>query len=381
MTRDRGAPVVATIGRIKEEKRVLISRHAQADDVKGLTQVLTTFMSLALLWYAAVLSVGVSRWLTAAAVLLISLFTVRAFALMHECGHGSLFRTQGLNRTFGFLLGVVSGMPQYVWSRHHNYHHAHNGNWEKYRGLYTTLSVNEYEAMNGAQQRMYRGKCSIAFTPLAGLIYAIFNPRFNWLKGSISLVSHIVKRKVAQPNLSMKAHAATFETRYWQSDKEYWHMFWNNVVLLSGWVLMCWAFGTTLFFTIYLISASLAGGAGVVLFNVQHNFKHSYASDGRDWDCDTGAIEGTSFLILPRWLNWFTANIGYHHIHHLSAKIPNYRLVRSHDDYRDLFSDVARLKLSDIHKAFKYILWDSRAQRIISVAEYQEQMNEARASN
>jgi omega-6 fatty acid desaturase (delta-12 desaturase) len=369
---------VSSIPRIKEQKRAIIRRHAQADDVRGLTQVLTALASLVLLWWAAVLSVHVSQWLTVAAVLLISLFSLRVFVLMHECGHGSLFRTQWLNRAFGFLLGVVSGMPQYVWSRHHNYHHAHNGNWEKYRGLYTTLSVDEYAAMTNAQQRIYRLKCSIAFTPLAGLIYVIFNPRFTWLKGSIGFVSHIIKRKVAQPNLSMKAHAASFVARYWQSDEEYWHMFWNNVVLLSVWVLMCWAFGTVLFFSIYLISASLAGAAGVVLFTVQHNFKHSYASDGRHWDYDTGAIEGTSFLILPRWLNWFTANIAYHHIHHLSAKIPNYRLVRCHKEYRHLFSDVTRLKLSHVPKALKYILWDTRAQRIISVAEYRQQMNQVR---
>ena len=110
---------------------------------------------------------------------------------------------------------------------------------------------------------MYRRKCSIAAAPFAGLIYVIFNPRFTWLKGSIGFVSHIVRRKVAQPNLSIKAHAASFETRYWKSIKEYWHMFWNNVVLLSAWGLMCWAVGTVLFFTIYLISASLAGGAAL----------------------------------------------------------------------------------------------------------------------
>mgnify|MGYP001409920179 CR=1 FL=1 len=370
--------MASTMRQIKEQRRAIIHRHAQSDDVKGLTQVLMALASLALLWWVAGLSVGVSYWLTVAAVLLISLLSLRVFVLMHDCGHGSLFRSQRLNRVFGFLLGVVSGMPQYVWSRHHNYHHAHNGNWEKYRGPYTTLSADEYAAMTDAQQCMYRLKCSIAFTPFAGLIYVIFNPRFTWLKGNIGLVSHIVKRKVAQPNLSMKAHAASFETRYWQSDKEYWHMFWNNVLLLSVWVLMCWAVGTMLFFSIYLISTSLAGGAGVALFTVQHNFKHSYASDGRHWDYDTGAIEGTSFLILPRWLNWFTANIAYHHIHHLSAKIPNYRLVRCHNEYQYLFSDVTRLKLSQIPQALKYILWDTRAQRIISVAEYRQQMNLAR---
>jgi omega-6 fatty acid desaturase (delta-12 desaturase) len=362
---------------MKQQKRTIILRHAQADNVKALTQVLTTLASPVLLWWIAVLSVDVSRWLTVATVLLISLFTLRAFALMHECGHGSLFRTPRLNRAFGFLLGVVSGMPQYVWSQHHSYHHNNNGNWEKYRGPYTTPSVDEYAAMTNPQRLLYRGKCSIALAPFVGFVYLIFNPRFTWLKGSIGLLGHIIGGKVAQPGLSLKAHAASYETRYWQSQKQYWHMFWNNVVLLSVWVLMCWAIGTARFFTIYLISVSLAGGAGILLFTVQHNFEHSYASDSSHWDYDTGAIEGTSFLILPRWLNWFTANIGFHHIHHLSSRIPNYRLIGCHNEYRHLFTDVTRVKLAQIPKALKYILWDARAQRIISVAEYRQQMKEA----
>ncbi len=371
------SPIVSSVCLVKEQKRKIIRGYTRADDVRGLMQVLGALTSLAVLWWAAAASVSVSRWLTVAVVFLISLFSLRVFTLMHECGHGSLFRTQRLNRAFGFLLGVVSGMPQYVWSRHHSYHHATNGNWEKYRGLYTTLSVDEYAAKTASQQRLYRYKCSIAFAPIAGLIYVIFNPRFNWLKGSIGLVRHIVRGKIAQPHLSMKALAAGFETRYWRSGKEYRHMFWNNIMLLSAWLVMCWAVGTMLFFSIYLSSTALAGGAGVVLFTVQHNFEHSYASDGKHWDYDSGAIEGTSFLILPRWLNWFTANIAYHHIHHLSAKIPNYHLVRCHNESRHLFSDVTRLRLCQIPRALKYILWDTRSRRIISVAEYQQQMARA----
>ena len=371
------SPTVSSIPRVKQEKREIIRRHAHADDIRALTQVVVALASLALLWWAAVQTVAISRWFAVPVVLLMSLFSLRIFVLMHECGHASLFHTQRLNRAFGFLLGVVSGMPQYVWSRHHSYHHAHNGNWDKYRGLYTTLSVDEYAALTDAGQRMYRGKCSIAFAPVAGLVYVILNPRFTWIKGSIGLVSHIVRRKIAEPNRSLKEHAASFQTRYWRSGKEYWHMFWNNVVLLSLWAFMCWACGTVLFFTIYLISGALAGGAGVILFTVQHNFRHSYASDDKHWDYETGAIEGSSFLIFPRWLNWFTANIAYHHVHHLSARIPNYRLIGCHDEYRHLFTDVTRVRLSQVPKALKYILWDTRAQRIISVAEYQQQMNQA----
>jgi len=124
---------------------------------------------------------------------------------------------------------------------------------------------------------------------------------------------------------------------------------------------------------VYLISVSIAGGAGIVLFTVQHNFDHAYATDSRRWDYTAGAIKGTSFLVLPRWLNWLTVNIGYHHIHHLSASIPNYRLVKCHDESQHLFRDVRRLKLSQVRQALKCILWDQCAQQIISVAEYRQQ--------
>jgi omega-6 fatty acid desaturase (delta-12 desaturase) len=357
---------------IKQHKRVMISRFGKSDNIKGLTQVLTTLVPLALLWSVAVLCASRFWWVTAIAVLLIALFLLRVFALMHECGHGSLFRSRWLNRTVGFLLGVVTGMPQYVWSQHHGYHHAHNGNWDKYRGPYSTLSVDEYGALTAARQRMYRQKCSLAAAPLAGFIYLIFMPRFTWIKGTVGLALHVIGGKLARRQVSLHEHAAGYRCRYWKNAREYWHMSWNNMVLLSIWALMCAACGSALFFTVYLLSLSIAGGMGIVLFTVQHNFEHAYASDGECWDYDAGALEGTSFLALPGWLNWFTANIGYHHIHHLSANIPNYRLVECHAEYEHLFPQVPRLKLSEVHQALKCILWDRRARRIISVAEYQQ---------
>ena len=349
----------------------MIGRYTKSNDIKGLTQVFVTLVPLALLWWLAVRCAGISPWLALAPLLLIVLFTVRVFGLMHECGHGSLFRSRQLNRLVGFLLGVVSGMPQYVWSQHHNYHHAHNGNWDRYRGPYTTLSTDEYAALTRAQQHMYRNKCSVAAAPLAGFIYLIFNPRFTWLKGSIGLLIHTLRRKRAQPGASLWAHAASYQTRYWKSAREYRHMLCNNLVLLSIWALMCYVCGPASFFSVYILSVSIAGGAGIVLFTVQHNFEHSYASDSANWDPDTGVIEGTSFLVLPAWLNWFTVNIGYHHIHHLSAGIPNYCLAECHEEYQHLFSSVRRVKLSQVLGSLKCILWDTRAQRIITVAEYQ----------
>jgi acyl-lipid omega-6 desaturase (Delta-12 desaturase) len=281
-----------------------------------------------------------------------------------------LFRSRRLNAAVGFLLGVTSGMPQYVWSQHHNYHHAHNGNWESYRGPYATLSVDEFAGLTRARQLMYRGKCSVLSAPLVGFVYLIFNPRFTWLKGSIGLLSHTLQQKLSQPRVSLRAHAASYRTRYWKSAREYRHMLWNNLVLLSIWALMSWWCGTARFFSIYLASLSIAGAIGIVLFTVQHNFEHSYASDSENWDSDTGAIEGTSFLVLPRWLNWFTVNIGYHHVHHLSASIPNYRLAECHAEYQHLFSKVTRVRLCEVLGALRCVLWDQRTQRIITLAEY-----------
>ena len=355
---------------LKRQRGALISRFARSNDVKGLTQVVTTLAPFLLLWWAAIRCADVSPWLMPVPVLLIILFIVRAFGLMHECGHGSLFRSRWLNTGVGFLLGVMCGMPQYVWSQHHHYHHAHNGNWDRYRGPYATLSVDEYAALTRVQQRLYRTKCSVGAAPLAGFIYLIFNPRFTWLKGSLGLAFHAVRLKLAQPKVSLRRHTASYQSRYWKSAREYRHMLCNNLALLSVWALMCWLCGAAVFFSIYLLTLSIAGGAGIVLFTVQHNFEHAYASDSEHWDRDTGAIEGTSYLVLPRWLNWFTVNIGYHHIHHLSASIPNYHLAECHEEYQHLFSRVTRVKLSEVLSSLHCILWDKREQRIISISEY-----------
>jgi len=368
---------VSSIERIKQLKRSIIARRGKPDNGKGFTQVLTTLVPLSVLWWGVVWSAAVSYWLTAGVALLMSLFLLRAFALMHDCGHGSLFRTARLNRMFGFVFGVISGMPQYVWSKHHAYHHATNGNWSKFRGPLDVASVDEFQVLSDKQQRTYECARHIGLAPFAGFVYLVINPRLTWLKGSIGLVGHIVKKKIAQPGKSIRAHAAEFETLYWTSAQEYWHMFWNNIVLLSGWAVMCLLIGPALFFAVYLVSVSLAGAAGIVLFTVQHNFRHAYASSDEGWAYDTAAIQGTSFLILPGWLNWFTANIAYHHIHHLSVRIPNYFLAKCHDEFAHLLSDVTRIKLSEIPQALKYILWDTRARRIISIAEYRQHERQA----
>ena len=364
---------MTTAKQLKARKRDLILRYARPSDVKGFTQLFTTLAPLTLAWLAAIWSTRISYWLTASLIVMLALVNARVFALLHDCGHGGLFRTRWLNRWVGFGLGVLTGMPQYVWSQHHDFHHRTNGDWDRYRGTMTTLSTDEYAALSEVRRRLYRLKCSVAIVPLVGFIYLIFNPRFNWMKGSLELVVHLVRAKVSQPRVALRVHAAAFQTRYWATFREYRHQCANNAVLLSGWALLCSLIGPGHFFLIYLTSLSLAGGVGVVLFTVQHNFEHAYASSTEQWNADVGTLEGTSFLVLPAWLNWFTANIGYHHIHHMSAAIPNYCLVDCHRESEDLFVDVPRIRLRDVPGALKCILWDKPARRIISVAEYEQQ--------
>jgi omega-6 fatty acid desaturase (delta-12 desaturase) len=357
--------------KLKGLKRQLIDRHVRPDDRRGLAAVALTLLPIGTLGYAARWSSSLSFALTAAITLLTSLFLLRAFVLMHECGHGSLFRSGRLNRGFGFVLGVLTGMPQYVWSQHHQFHHAHNGNWDRYRGPLNIVPVSEYAAMSTAQQRRYRNARSIWLAPLAGFLYVVLNPRRTWLKGNAGLLRRLVSQRRAQRGMPLTERIAAFKTPCWSSPQELLHMSWNNAVLLPLWGMAAWAMGPWLFVGFYIVAASLAGGAGLVLFSVQHNFEQSHASGDAGWDYTRGAIEGTSFLSLPPWLNWITVNIGYHHIHHLSARIPSYCLAACHDQNLTLFAGVTRIRLAQVPAALKYILWDTAAQRIVTVADYQ----------
>jgi omega-6 fatty acid desaturase (delta-12 desaturase) len=359
---NRGQSCVSHLAAVKQAKRALIQRFAQTDNWRAFLQAGSTLLLLALLWLAVAWSLDVSWWLTALLVPLLSLMLLRVFVLMHECGHNSLFGNASLNRGFGFVFGVLCGMPQQVWSQHHQFHHANNGNWDKYRGPLNVITVDEYAALTPQQQARYRRSRSIWLAPLAGFMYLLFNPRINWLRGSIGLLRHTLARP-----------AGTFSCRYWSDAQQYRAMSWNNLALLPLWLLLGWALGPLPFVLVYVASLSLAGGAGIVLFTVQHNFDHAYASSNQGWDYDQAALHGTSFLILPGWLNWLTLDIAYHHIHHLSARIPNYRLRACHAENAALFGDVPRITLAQIPRSLQCILWDKQAQRIISVAQYRRQ--------
>ncbi|GAA5167229.1 fatty acid desaturase [Viridibacterium curvum] len=362
-----------TTASLKANKREIIASHVRPDNRKAFVQICTTLLPLAVLWWGIAQSASVSYWLTAGLVILLILFMLRSFVLMHECGHGSLFRGARLNRAVGFVFGVVTGMPQFVWSQHHQYHHANNGNWERYTGPLAIISTDEFAAMSPTQQRQYCRARSVWLAPLAGFIYLLVNPRRSCLRGILALFRHARSRRIEQPDLSWSASGEGFSMPCGASAQEFRHMLANNLAWLALWLAMAWLVGPALFLVCAVLSISMAGGIGIMLFTVQHNFEHAYATGDEGWDYDQAALEGTSFLLLPGWLNWFTANIAYHHIHHMSARIPNYCLAACHGEYEALFAGVPRIRLSDVPAALRCILWDKQQRRITSVAAYQQQ--------
>lgn len=356
---------------LKNSKNELIARFVGRDNRIAALQTLNTLLPIAGLTYASVWASDISYWLSAACMLLLGLFLLRAFVLLHDCGHNAMFASPKLNATFGFIFGLFCGMPQYVWSRHHDYHHSTNGNWNKYRGPLSVLSVEEYTKLSPAQRKAYARQRRIWMGPLAGFLYFVFNPRFTWLKGVLALGRYMFTRVRSGEARSIIQAAEGFETRYWDNWKEFRHITANNLVLISLWSAITLWQGPALLL-IYGVALSLAGAGGLILFTIQHNFEGSHATGDEGWDYYTAAIEGTSYLKLPRVLHWFTADIGFHHVHHLSARIPNYRLRDCHYAYHALFSGVPRLGLKDIPNAMQYIIWDEVQQTLITAQQFTE---------
>lgn len=336
-------------------------------------QVLLTFIPFALLWVAYAYLVEMSLWMAVPFALIISLFILRFFVLMHDCGHGSMFKSRRANRLVGFFLGVLNGMPQFVWSKNHAYHHQTNGDWVKYGGVFNIITTDQYAELSERKKRNYWLFRQPAILLPAGFVYVLFNPRFNWLAGNITMLFKIIRPLFKFSFTESVAVAKQWETKYWKGKKDYLHMTYNNLVLISIWIVMSMLIGPTEFFVLYVLSTSLAGSMGILAFTIQHNFEGSYATDTANVNYCRAALEGSSMLILPKVLNWFTADIAYHHLHHLSLAIPNYQLAACHEKWADLFADVKRIHLRDLFSTFDYQLWDPKLEKVVARKEVAQQ--------
>jgi omega-6 fatty acid desaturase (delta-12 desaturase) len=346
-----------------------LQAYTAKSTVIGFRQTLLTIIPIILLWVGYVRWFETSPYVIIPFSILISLFILRSFVLMHDCGHGSLFKSKRANQIVGFLFGIITGMPQFVWSKNHAYHHKTNGDWVKYGGVFNIISTEQYARLPQAQQRRYwLFRQPIILIP-AGFFYVLFFPRFNWIAGNLTMIV-----KIARPLLIFKfseaiSAARKWETKFWKGKTDYLHMTYNNLVLISIWIIMSKVIGPVEFFSLYVLSTSLAGSIGILIFTIQHNFEGSYATDTENVNYYKAALQGTSILVLPPVLNWFTADIAYHHLHHLSVAIPNYRLRACHNEFEPLFVDIKRFHFRDLLSTFKYQLWDTETQRVVALTQ------------
>ncbi len=273
----------------------IVARYAQADLWRSLWQVVNTLIPYFALWALMLFSVHVSYWLTLLLAVPTAGFMVRTFIIFHDCGHGSFFKSNWANSFLGTITGILTFTPYFSWRRDHAIHHATAGDLDR-RGVgdVKTMTVKEYLAAPWWKKVSYR----------------IFrNPLIMFTIGSF-LVFTVVNR-FPRPKDGKKERASVW---------------WTNLALALLIGLMIWLVGWKTYLLVQLPVLLLGTSAGVWLFYVQHNFDPTYWERHSKWAFVKAGFEGSSFYKLPGILQWFTGNIGFHHIHHLSPKIPNYKL-------------------------------------------------------
>jgi omega-6 fatty acid desaturase (delta-12 desaturase) len=255
--------------------------------------------------------------------------------IQHDCGHGSFFKSRAARDAVGFCIGVLTLVPYQYWRKTHAYHHAHSGNLE-FRGFgdIDTFTVREYRSWSWQRRLKYRlYRHPVMLFTIGPLFHFVVKHRFPW----------DVPRDWTQA----------------------WRSVWlTNLALASVVALMSVTVGIERFLLIQAPLTFLTCMVGVWLFYVQHQFDHTYWQWHGDWDYYDASLYGSSFLVLPKPLQWITANIGIHHVHHMSARIPNYKLQQAHDENPE-FQVVTRVSMKDTWKLINLSLWDEDRQRLI----------------
>jgi omega-6 fatty acid desaturase (delta-12 desaturase) len=300
-----------------------------------LAELAITAVPFFALWGLMWLSLDYSYWLCLLLAVPAAGLLVRLFMIQHDCGHGSFFARRHADDWVGRVIGVLTLTPYGHWRHAHAIHHATSGNLDK-RGIgdVDTLTVREFQQLSRWRQRAYR---------------LMRNPFFLLgLGGPYLFVLH--HRLPAGPMRSNRAA--------WRSTML------TNLAIALVVALAVATIGPWEFFLIQMPITWLASSIGVWLFFVQHQFEGSRWTESPDWSFQVAAFHGSSHLHLPAVLRWFTSNIGVHHVHHLSSRIPGYRLpevLRSHPE----LSSINRITLKDTFRCFRLALWDEDAGRLV----------------
>jgi omega-6 fatty acid desaturase (delta-12 desaturase) len=314
-----------------------IAPYATPDRRRSLVDLATSIVPYLLLWPVMVWSLGVSYWLTLLIAVPAAGFLLRTFIMFHDCGHGSLFASKRANTWIGRFTGLLVFTPYASWRHSHAVHHATAGDLDRRgEGDVMTMTVAEYNAASPGAKLAYR-----AFR--SPLILFTFGP--IW---SFAVYPRMINKKM-RPRIRNSVLI-------------------TNVVLAATIAAVCWLIGWQAFLLIQTPLVLFAGGAGVWLFFVQHQFEDTYWETSEQWSYADAALRGSSYLKLPKVLQFFSGNIGLHHVHHLSARVPNYKLQAAHDNLAVL-RDVPVLTIWDALKAPRLKLWDEDRGRIVTFRE------------
>lgn len=300
-------------------------------------QLINTLVPFIALWALAYMSLSISYLLALVPIILAAGFLVRIFIIFHDCTHYSFFKSRRVNQVVGTAMGVLTLFPFERWGNEHAIHHATSGNLDKRgTGDIWTLTVEEYAQASWKVRAAYRFYRNPFVMFGLGPIYQFgLNNRFN--------------RKGAKKKERMNTYLTNV-----------------LIVLLMG--SLCWMVGWQAFLLIHGSIFLLSGSAGIWLFYVQHTFEDSYFEEDEEWEYVKAAVEGSSFYKLPKFVQFLTGNIGFHHVHHLSPRIPNYKLEEAHEHTEPL-RNVPTISLKTSLKSLRFRLWDEENKSFVSFKE------------
>jgi len=315
-----------------------LSTYREPDAWRSSFELGVTLGPFVVLWALAWWSLSISGWLTLAISLCNAAFLLRLFAIQHDCGHGAFFNNRAVSDWLGRGLGVLTLTPYDVWRRSHSIHHSSSGNLGR-RGIgdVCTLTVAEYKALKPVKRLRYR------FYRHPIVLFGLGPGYLFFLKNRLPL------------GLMAKA-------RYWVS------AMCTNAAILAGLALIVYFGGVMPVVLIFLPSTLLAATAGVWLFYVQHQFETTHWQDADDWNLHDAALHGSSHYVMPGVLQWLSANIGIHHVHHLYSRIPFYRLPEVLSDHAVL-AQSNRMTIRDSIANARLHLWDEKSKRLLSFAQ------------
>lgn len=320
-----------------KQRLKIIANYRRPELKKSLWQIANTVIPYFILWVLMIFAAKISWWLVPPIALLAAGFVIRAFIIFHDCGHGAYFKSEYTSDMVGSIMGMLTLTPYYRWHNNHRIHHSTSGNLDK-RGVGDVWTMTTEEFKNATSKKR--------------LIYGLYrNPFIMFLIGA-PLVFLILNRF----------------TRKDFSRKEKYSVYATNIGILAFALFIIAFTGVVTYILIQVMIMYFAAVAGVYLFYVQHQFPDVHWYGDEDWDYSTVAIQGSSYLKLPKVLQWFSGNIGFHHIHHLSSGIPNYNLEKCYRENVE-FQEVNPLTFWKSFSTLKLKLWDEQSQKLMTWAE------------